>query len=94
MNRNYETGLFESQEPIEVPIKTSFDWKASQSFQSALKDVKKQLKNLPNQFTVAQLVRAFPKYERIILDVLESLRDIKAVHYVDYKPMPTRVEKM
>lgn len=81
-------------EQVEIPIKIDFDWKLAEYYQKAVKEVDAKLKNLPSKFTIAQLVRVFPKYERIILDVLESLRDNRVVQYVDYKPYPTVVEKI
>ena len=77
----------------EIPIKLNYDWKLEDKYQQALKDVKLHLKEFPKIFTVAQLVRVFPKYERIILDILDSLRYDKDVDFVDWKPFPTKVER-
>jgi hypothetical protein len=67
------------------------DWRSSDKFKAALNDV---ASNLPQIASIGELARQFPGYKNILVDILETLREVKVINFDDYKPMPTIVQKL
>ena len=88
---NYKGQRFLSEERTDVIEDlinhiNNADWRMNDSFKAALEDVAKKM---PDKVTIGALAREFPRYKGMLMDIVETLSEIKFLNFDDFKPMPT-----
>lgn len=75
-------------------LKIKFDFKELPEFVKGCEEISAYLRAISNKATIGHLAREFPQHQRLLLDILEHLKNEKAIEYDECKPFPTLIQKL